>query len=288
MSPASRDRLFAAAFGGAALLCGGAVLLVVLFLAGEAVPALRPERVASLLGDSRWQPGSARDPQFGALPMLAATGLVAVLALVLAGPLGILGAVFHSFYLPSRFGAWNRRLLELLAGVPSVVFGFWGLSVVVPAVRLLGGPGQSLLAAGIVLALMVLPTIALTSQAAFAALPAPQLEGAAALGLGRWATVLRVALPSARRGVLAGIGLAFARAVGETMAVVMVCGNIATFPRSLLDPVRPVTATLALEIGYAEGGHRAALHALALALVLATTGLALVGATRRSREEVRP
>lgn len=285
MSPWSRDRLATLFASASAFVAGGAVLLVVAFLALAAWPVLRGEWLAELLGGGRWQPGSAREARFGALSMLAATGAATLLAILLAAPVAVLGSVYHAFYLPRPFLSWNRRLHELLAGVPSVVFGFWGLSTVVPAVRWLGPPGQSLLAAGIVLALMILPTVALASQAALSAVPRAQLEGAAALGMGRYAAIRHVALGAAAPGVGAGILLACARALGETMAVVMVCGNVAQFPRSLLDPVRPVTATLALEIGYAEGGHRAALHALALLLVLATGGLAGILALRRVRKE---
>jgi phosphate transport system permease protein len=152
--------------------------------------------------------------------------------------------------------------------VPSVVFGLWGLMVLVPLIGRVQAPGQSLLAGGLVLAMMVLPTIGLGVQAALAAVAREHLVAAAALGVGRARMVWSVALPAAGGGIWAAVGLGFARAVGETMAVVMVCGNIAQLPGSLFDPVRPVTASLALEMGYAGGEHRALLYAAALALVL--------------------
>lgn len=267
------DGLLRWGLGFLAFLSGSVVFLIVLFLFEGALPALQDGFLPRLLLDERWQPGSERNPQFALLPMLAASFLVTALATLIATPLGIAGAVFHRFYLPGRFSAWNERALELLAGVPSVVFGLWGLTVLVPLINRLHPPGQSLLAAGTVLALMILPTVALTSQSALRAVPGAQLLAAAGLGMGRVATVLEIALPAARRGILSGVLLAVARAVGETMAVVMVCGNIATFPQSVFDPVRPVTATIALEMGYATNSHKAILYAAGLILVLVTAAL---------------
>ena len=259
MSRWRSDRLLGNALGLTAFLSGGLVLLIVGFLVVGAIPALRDGGLSAMLTDQRWQPGSVRDPQYAVLPMLAGSCLVTLLAIALAAPLGIAGAVFHRFYLPKRLAAWNRSLLELLAGVPSVVFGFWGLAVIVPAINLAQPPGQSLLAAGIVLALMILPTVALTSQAALRSVPESQLLASAGLGMSRYATIRHIALPAAAGGIGGGLCLAVARAVGETMAVVMVCGNIAEFPGSLFDPVRPVTATIALEMGYATASHEAML-----------------------------
>ncbi len=267
------DRAVALAFGASALLAGSLVFLIVWFLLQGALPALTDGRLPDLLTDSEWQPGSERDPQYGIVPMLVASLLVTLCAAVLAGPLGIAGAVFHRFYAPAGLTSWNHRLLEILNGVPSVVFGFWGLTVLVPMINRIEPPGQSLLAAAIVLALMILPTVALTSQSALAAVPASQLQAAAALGLGRVRTIWSIALPAARGGISSGVLLALARAIGETMAVVMVCGNIAQLPGSVFDPIRPVTAPIALELGYASSAHKALLYACGLILVLCTAGL---------------
>ena len=195
---------------------------------------------------------------------------LAVVALAL--PVGLATAIFHRFYAPACLERWNRRMMELLIGVPAVVFGFWGLMVIVPAlVRLAPDtPGQSLLAGGLVLGLMILPLIALTSQAALQAVPPAQLQAAAGLGLGRARTIWSVALPAARGGITTGVLLSLARAVGETMAVVLVCGNIPQLPGSLFDPIRPITSTIALEMGYATASHKALLFCAALVLVLCT------------------
>lgn len=285
MSRSRSDRILRTCLGFLAFLSGSVVLLIAVFLVAGAMPALRDGVLPRLFLDEHWQPGSERDPQYALLPMLAASILVTALSILIAAPLGIAGAVFHQFYLPHRLAVWNERALELLAGVPSVVFGLWGLTVLLPMINRLHPPGQSLLAAGIVLALMILPTVALTSQSALRAVPQTQHLAAAGLGLGRVATVWHIALPAARRGILGGVLLAIARAVGETMAVVMVCGNIAKFPQSIFDPVRPVTATIALEMGYATSSHKALLFTAGLVLVLLTAALVGWLAFRKGNDE---
>ena len=285
MSRSRSDILLRSGLGTLAGLSGSVVLLILFFLVAGAMPALRDGVLPRLFLDEFWQPGSQRDPQYALLPMLAGSILVTVLAILIAAPLGIAGAIFHRFYLPPRFAAWNEHALELLAGVPSVVFGFWGLTVLVPLINRLHPPGQSLLAAGIVLGLMILQTVALTSQAALRAVPGSQLFAAAGLGLGRVATVFHIALPAARPGIVAGVILAVARAVGETMAVVMVCGNIAKYPQSVFYSVRPVTATIALEMGYATSSHKALLFTAALVLVLLSGALVGWLAFRKGKNE---
>jgi phosphate transport system permease protein len=199
--------------------------------------------------------------------MLAATLLAAAGALVLAAPLGLLSAVFCRYFAPRPLAIVYRRLIELLAGVPSVVYGFWGLVVLAPLIRQLHPPGQSLLAGILILALMILPTIALMSDAALEAVPAEHLRAAAALGLSRVATLTGVAIPAARSGLIAGAILGAGRALGETMAVLMVCGNVVRTPRSIFDPVRTLTAGIALEMGDALGDHQSALFVIGLILL---------------------
>lgn len=268
----SLDRVFRGVLGLLAALSGGMVLLIVSYLVTGAWPAIEAGRLAAFFTDERWQPGSARDPQFGVVSMLVGSLLVTLLAVGLATPVGVASAVFHRFYAPPVLERWNRRLLELLIGVPAVVFGFWGLMTVVPLIVRLAPetPGQSLLAGGIVLALMILPIVTLTTQAALQAVPRAQLLAAAGLGLGRARTIWAVALPAARGGIGAGVLLSLARAIGETMAVVLVCGNIPQIPDSLFDPIRPVTSTIALEMGYATASHKALLFCAGLVLVLFT------------------
>ncbi|RFC46334.1 MAG: phosphate transport system permease protein [Verrucomicrobia bacterium] len=288
MSRSHADRVVEAGLGLTALLSGGTLLLIVWFLFEGAKPALDFGMLGHLFGDGKWQPGSVRDPQFGVMSMLIGSLLVTGLSILLAAPAGVLSAIFLSFYSPARLARGHRRLLELLAAVPSVVFGFWGLTVLVPAIDRLHPPGQSLLAAALVLSLMILPTIALTSVSALQAVPVAQLQAAAALGIGRPRLIWSVVLPAAWNGVGAGILLAAARAIGETMAVMMVCGNIAQIPASLFDPVRPVTATIALEMGYASAAHKSLLYAAGLLLVLVTGALICGMAFRRQTETSLP
>jgi phosphate transport system permease protein len=242
------------------------VLLVVAFLFVESRPALERIGVARFFTDASWHPLSNR---FNLVPMLTATALTTAGAMLIAAPLGIGSAVFSRFYAPPAIARWYRRLVELLAGIPSVVYGVWGLVVLVPLLAHLGGSGQGLLAATLVLSLMILPTVALTAEAALGAVPAELIQGAAALGLGQWAIARGVALPAARSGIGAGLMLATARAVGETMAVLMVAGNVVEMPDSLIAPVRTLTANIALEMGYATSAHRS---------VLFVSGLLLLGA----------
>lgn len=272
LSRSSADRWLTWTTRGCAVIAAAIVLLVVLFLAVEAWPALRSIGVVRFFTDTSWHPLSDR---FNLAPMLAATALSSVGAILIAAPLGVCSAVFSRFYAPPIVARWHRRLIELLAGIPSVVYGLWGLVVLVPILAQLGGSGQSLLAATLILALMILPTIALTADAALSAVPPEQLQGGAALGLGRWANIRRIALPAARGGIGAGLLLAAARAVGETMAVLMVAGNVVEMPESILDPVRTLTANIALEMGYATAEHRAVLFVSGL-MLMGAVGLAVL------------
>lgn len=268
----SVDRVTGGVLGLLALVSGGMVLLILWHLFTGAWPAIEAGRLGAFFTEAKWQPGSQRDPQFGVVTMLVGSVLVTLLAVAFALPIGLASAVFHRFYAPPALERWNRRMMELLIGVPAVIFGFWGLMVVVPAIVRLAPetPGQSLLAGGLVLGLMILPIVALTSQAALQAVPPAQLQAAAGLGLGRARTILSIALPAARGGIASGVLLSLARAIGETMAVVLVCGNIPQIPKSLFDPIRPVTSTIALEMGYATASHKALLFCAGLVLMLFT------------------
>lgn len=253
------------------------VLLIGLFLVRESWPFLSGEGLARVFLDSAWNPTRGR---FGLLPMLAASLAVTCGSLFVAVPLGIGSAVLSRFVLPSRASGAFRGMLVLMAGIPSVVYGLWGLDELVPRIAAWHPPGASLLAAIAVLALMILPTIALAAHVALAAVPQAELQAAAALGLSTAGTVLGVAFPSARAGIGAGAVLALGRALGETMAVLMVCGNVVQFPGSLFAPVRPLTANIALEIAYAMGSHRAALFVSGLLLTAVVGVLALVAARK--------
>lgn len=258
------------------------VVLIVLFLLLESLPALRKVGLSRFFSDASWHP---TEGLYNLSPMLAGTLLVTLGAVLLAAPLGIASAVFCHYYAPPFMARCYRRLLELLAGIPSVVYGFWGLVVLVPLIGSLHPPGPSLLAGIMILTLMILPTIALLSDASLAAVPVQYLRGASALGLGRWATLRGVVFPAARSGLYAGVILGTGRAVGETMAVLMVCGNVVQMPAGLFDPVRTLTANIALEMAYALGDHRAALFVSALLLMALIVAL-VAGAERTVKDSV--
>ena len=265
------DRQLAALLRGCALFTAAIVLLILLFLVKESWPVLRHVALTRFVTDAAWHPV---DGLYKLTPMLLATLYSTLGALFLAAPLGIASALFSRYYAPPFLAACYRRLVELLAGIPSVVYGFWGLTTLAPLIGDLHPPGVSLLTGILVVTLMILPAVALTTDAALAAVPVAYLRSAAALGLSRWGLISGVALPAARSGIIAGALLAAGRAIGETMAVLMVAGNVVQQPQSLFDPVRTLTANIALEMAYATGEHRAALFVSGLALLVMVLVLA--------------
>lgn len=255
-------------------LCSGAILLLILgFLIWETLPILNSIALEQFWRDPGWHPS---EQAYNLAPMVIGTLGVTFGAVLVATPLGLLSAVFCQYYAPAGVAQLYRRLIELLAGIPSVVYGLWGLVVLVPLIAKIQPPGSSLLAGILILALMILPTIALVTDASLASLPLSYWHGSAALGLGTWATVQGVCLPAIRSGLLTAIMLATARALGETMAVLMVCGNVVQVPDSIFSPVRTLTANIALEMAYALDLHRSALFASGLVLMLVVTGLVIV------------
>lgn len=280
MSRWHADRILAPVFAGLALLAGAMLILVLAFLWRESLPVLTGGGWHAFLGQDGWYP---LEGKFGIRPMWWASLAAAFGAVLLAAPLGIAGALFLRFFAPSPLVKPFRLMLALLAGMPSVVLGLWGLTVLVPLLAACRPPGASLLAAILILALMILPTVALTAASALSAVPAAWLNGAAALGLSRKAVIFGVALPAARDGIGSGLLLALARALGETMAVLMVAGNVVQNPAGLFEPVRVLTANIALEMAYATGNHRAGLFASGLLLTLLVLGLAAMAAFRAGR-----
>ena len=247
-----------------AALAGGLLLVMLIFLLHESWPALRHIGLSHFFTDQDWFP---TEESYRITAMIWGTLLAAGGAILLAGPLGILSALFCQMYAPPLVSRWFRRMIELLAGIPSVVFGLWGLVVLVPIIGKWHPPGPSLLAGMLILALMILPTIMLVAQASLAQVPLAYLHAATALGLSRWALIRRVMLPTAKAGLWTGIVLGVARALGETMAILMVCGNVVQVPSHLFDPIRTLTANMALEMAYAWGLHRSALFVSGLLLM---------------------
>lgn len=266
------DRLLLWLLRGAAAIAGAIVVLIVVFLVLEALPALRHVGVTRFFTDPSWHPAEGF---YNLTPMLWGTLLAMAGSVLVATPLGILSAVFCHYYAPPMLAQLYRRLIELLAGIPSVVYGFWGLVVLVPLIGALRPPGPSLLAGIVILTIMILPTIALMADASLANVPQQYLRGAAALGLPRWATIRGVVFPAAKSGLFTGVILETGRAIGETMAILMVCGNVVQTPHSLFDPMRTLTANIALEMAYALGDHRAALFVSGLALMAMIVALVM-------------
>ena len=266
------DKLLYWSLHGTAAIAGAIVLLIVVFLIAEALPVLHHVGLLRFFTDLSWHPAEGF---YNLTPMLWGTLFAMTGSVLIATPLGILSAVFCRYYAPLALVRPYRRLIELLAGIPSVVYGFWGLVVLVPLIAEIQPPGPSLLAGILILAIMILPTIALMADASLANVPQQYVRGAAALGLTRWATIRGVVFPAAKSGLFTGVILETGRAIGETMAVLMVCGNVVQIPSSLFDPIRTLTANIALEMAYALGDHRAALFVSGLVLMAMIVALAL-------------
>lgn len=256
-----------------AAIAGIITVFIAVFLVLESIPGLRNIGLTRFLGDPSWHPTEGK---FNLVPMIVGTLIVTFGAVLLATPFGIGAAIFCHFYAPRPIASAYRRILELLAGIPSVVYGFWGLVVLVPIINSIQPPGQSVLAAILVLAIMILPTVALVTDAALAAVPRQLLSGAASLGLSRWATIRGVVLPSAKSGVFTGVVLQTGRAIGETLAVLMVCGNVVRIPGSIFEPARTLTVSIAFEMGEAFGDHRSALFVIGLLLLAMIVVLTIV------------
>jgi phosphate transport system permease protein len=242
------------------------LLLIVLFILKEGLPFIFLTGINDFLLSSEWQPAAGK---YGIFPMIVGSLWVTLGAMIVGVPLGLAGAVFISEFIPRWAMKIIKPTIELLAGIPSVVYGFIGVMVLAPLIReYFGGPGLSIMAAAIILGIMILPTIMSISIDSIKAVPNSYREGAFALGATHWQTIHMVVIPAARSGIVAGIILGLGRAMGETMAVIMVAGNAVKLPGSALDSVRTLTANIALEMGYATGRHREALFATGVVLLV--------------------
>ena len=241
-----------------------AVVLICVFLFANGIPAISEIGVGKFLGGTSWKPSN---DIYGIFPMIIGSLYVTAGAMLIGVPIGILTAVFMARFCPKGIYKVAKPAIELLAGIPSVVYGFFGLMVIVPLIRkLFGGSGTSMLAASVVLGIMILPTIIGVSESAIRSVPESYYEGSLGLGASHERSVFFAVLPAAKSGILAAIILGLGRAVGETMAVVMVAGNQAIIPEKLTQGVRTMTANIVLEMGYATDLHREALIATAVVL----------------------
>ncbi|CCY59434.1 phosphate ABC transporter permease PstC [Clostridium sp. CAG:632] len=270
---AARKRVFEKIMEIIFILCACmsilAVALICFFLFTKGIPGMAKIGIFKFLGGQVWKPGN---DIYGILPMILGSVYVTGLALVIGVPIGLLTAIFMARFCPKKLYKVVKPAVDLLAGIPSVVYGFFGIVVIVPVVRALTdalgarGNGVSLLTAAILLGIMILPTIISVSEAAIRAVPESYYEGSLGLGADPVRSVFKAVLPAAKSGIMAGIILGVGRAIGETMAVIMVAGNNPAMPKGLLQGVRTLTANIVIEMGYAQDLHREALIATGVVL----------------------
>ena len=252
-----------------ALASIAAVVLICLFLFANGIPAMKEIGLLNFLTGAKWKPGN---DIYGILPMILGSIYITAGAVVIGVPVGLLTAIFMAFYCPKKLYGLLKPCTELLAGIPSIVYGFFGMVVIVPCIRTVAAlfgadiSGSSILAASVLLGIMILPTVIGVSEAALRAVPSAYYEGAVAMGARHERAIFTVMLPAAKSGVLAGVVLGIGRAIGETMAVIMVAGNQPRLTGNMLKGIRTMTANIVIEMGYATGLHREALIATGVVL----------------------
>ncbi|MFZ0442324.1 MAG: phosphate ABC transporter permease subunit PstC [Methanobacterium sp.] len=242
------------------------ILLIIIFVFSQGLPAIQSYGFLNFIFGSTWNPANG---EYGILPMIVGSLGITALALLFAVPLSLLCAIFMAEIAPRTIRRILKPVIETLAGIPSVVYGFFGLIVLVPIMRVnFGGTGFSMLTASLILTVMIMPTIISISEDAIRSIPHEYKEASLAVGATHWQTIKNVIFPAAIPGVITAIILGMGRAIGETLAIIMVAGNVAQFPSSIFDPVRALTANIAIEMGYATGLHYSALFATAIILFL--------------------
>ena len=243
-----------------------AVALICVFLFANGIPAIGEIGIFDFLLGQKWKPSN---DLYGIFPMIIGSVYVTAGAIIVGVPLGILCAVFLAWFCPKNLYKIIKPAVELLAGIPSIVYGFFGLVVLVPIMQnLFGGSGKGVLTASILLGIMILPTIIGVSESSIRAVPRSYYEGSLGLGATHERSVFFAVLPAAKQGILAGVILGVGRAIGETMAVIMVAGNQPVVPGSIFSGVRTMTANIVMEMGYAADLHREALLATAVVLFI--------------------
>ncbi len=263
-----RERAMQGVFFLTALASIAAVAVICIFLFINGIPAMAEIGVFDFIGGQKWAPSNV-PASYGIFNMIVASVYVTAGAIVIGVPIGILTAVYLARFCPKPLYKVLKPATELLAGIPSIVYGFFGLMVIVPFIRdNFGGNGSSWLAASIVLGIMILPTIIGVSESALRAVPESYYEGALALGATKERSVFKTILPASKSGVLAAVVLGIGRALGETMAVVLIAGNQVQIPSRLTDGLRTLTANIVMEMGYSTGLHRQALIATGVVLFI--------------------
>lgn len=241
-----------------------AVITICVFLFANGVPAIAEIGVFDFLLGKTWKP---LENEFGIFPMIVGSLYVTAGAILIGVPIGLLCAIYMAKFCPKKLYKILKPAIELMAGIPSIVYGFFGLMVIVPMMQnMVGGSGKSMLTASVLLGIMILPTIIGVAESAIRAVPENYYEGSLALGATAERSVFFATLPAAKTGIMAGVILGIGRAIGETMAVVMVCGNQSIMPSGIASGIRTLTANIVLEMGYAADLHRDALIATAVVL----------------------
>ena len=262
----AKERIMQAVFALCACVSILAVILICVFLFANGIPGIAKIGPLKFFTGTTWKPGNDK---YGILPMIMGSIYVTGGAILIGVPIGLLTAVYMAKFCTKQLYRVMKPATELLAGIPSVVYGFFGIKVLVPMVRqLFGGDGSSILTASVLLGVMILPTIIGVIEPAIRAVPESYYEGALALGATHERSIFSVMLPAAKSGILAGIILGIGRAMGETMAVVMVCGNNPRMPAGILKGARTLTANIVMDMGYATGLHREALIATGVVLFI--------------------
>lgn len=256
-----KEKMMSAVFLISALTSILAVLLICFFLLTNGIPTIIKIGAGNFLLGKEWSPTDT-PPIFGIFPMIIGSLYVTLGAILIGVPIGIFTALFMAKICPQKIYKFLKPGLELLAGIPSVVYGFFGMAAIVPLF------GNSILSACILLGIMILPTIIAITESAIRAVPDSYYEGSLALGAGHYRSLFFVVMPAAKSGIMAAVVLGIGRAIGETMAVIMVAGNQARMPISLFKGVRTLTANIVIEMGYAAELHREALIATGMILLL--------------------
>lgn len=270
-------------FRAAALVSVLAVFLICFFLFANAIPTIAKIGPLKFLLGEKWKPGN---DIYGILPMILGSIYVTGLSILFGVPIGLLMAVYMAFFCPKKIYKFLKPCVELLAGIPSIVYGFFGLMVIVPFMqRLVGGSGKSMLTASILLALMILPTIITVSETSLRSVDPALMNGALSLGDTKELSVFRVVIPAASSGILSSVILGVGRSIGETMAVIMIAGNQAVMPSSIFKGIRTMTANIVLEMGYATDLHREALIATGAVLFVFILIINIAFSTLKRRGE---
>ena len=278
-----KEQLMHAVFLISACISIAAVVTICVFLFANGVPAIAEIGAFDFILGQKWKP---LENQFGIFPMIVGSIYVTAGAILIGVPTGIFCAVFMAKFCPEKLNMVLNPTIELMAGIPSIVYGFFGLMVIVPAMQsLFGGSGKGMLTASVLLGIMILPTIIGVAESAIRAVPESYYEGSLALGATSERSVFWAVLPAAKNGIMAGVILGIGRAIGETMAVVMVCGNQSILPKNLTSGIRTLTANIVLEMGYAADLHRDALIATAVVLFVLILIINLCFSVLKRRKE---